>query len=104
MKSWCKLAAQQVPFWNTYICLCWDSVADNGIIELCFFYNFLASFFFLFKGGKKKKETTLCASVEEYRRKSVRFGNHKEILQSFNCWGGGLCVCILKRRGEQAAY
>lgn len=69
MKSWCKLAAQQVPFWNTYICLCWDSVADNGIMELCGFFFIIFSSFLIKK--RQKKTTVYTAALRNMEGRAL---------------------------------
>lgn len=98
MKSWCKLAAQQVPFWNTYICLCWDSVADNGIIELCFFYNFLASFFFYLRGGKKKKRQLYAPALRNIAGRAFALEIIKKSCKALIAGVGG-CVCVYLSEG-----
>lgn len=98
MKSWCKLAAQQVPFWNTYICLCWDSVADNGIIELCFFIIFLLLFFFLFKGGKKKKRQLYAPALRNIAGRAFALEIIKKSCKALIAGVGG-CVCVYLSEG-----
>lgn len=97
MKSWCKLAAQQVPFWNTYICLCWDSVADNGIIELCFFYNFLALFFFFLLKGEKKRQL-YAPALRNIAGRAFALEIIKNSCKALIAGVGG-CVCVYLSEG-----